>query len=183
MGQENLWKWGVVALIVGLGTWMSWTILTGDDESPFGGPRDLAFAQEVWEAMEGYTDWPMVSEVEVGGSPHGAFVRLYYNTIRVDSENYHVIAKDNFGGEGASIESITASPGDYLAAITVMVQREPGYDPENDDWYWAKYLPDGSLDVNAAGIPLAGRVAKGADTGCIACHSVADGADYLFSND
>ena len=57
--------------------------------------------------------------------------------------------------------------------------KRPGYDPENQDWFWVKYLPDGALDKNPAGMSLAGRVAKGADQGCIACHSGEE--DYLFT--
>jgi len=30
---------------------------------------------------------------------------------------------------------------------------------------------------------LAGRVAKGAPTGCIACHKAAPGGDYIFNHD
>ena len=64
-----------------------------------------------------------------------------------------------------------------------MFQRAEGYDPENQNWYWAKYLADGSLDRNEQGMQLAGRVAKGADQGCIACHSGAPGDDYLYTFD
>ena len=183
MGQENLWKWGIVALIAGLAVWIGWTGLRDGGEAPFGGAADVAFAEEVWAAMSGYAMWPMSSDVQPGGSPHGAFVRLYYGMVHVAGDNYHLVIKDNFGGEGATIESVTASPGDYLAAVTVMVQREAGYDDENADWFWAKYLPDGTLDVNDGGVMLAGRVAKGAAVGCIACHTGAEGGDYLFTND
>lgn len=30
---------------------------------------------------------------------------------------------------------------------------------------------------------LAGRVAKGADQGCIACHQTAEGGDYVYTHD
>lgn len=183
MGNENLWKWGVVALIAGLAVWFGWTGFQDAKQAPFGGARDVAFAEEVWQAMSEYTAWPMSSDVQVGGSPHGAFVRLYYGMIQVRGHSYHVVAKDNFGGEGATMETVTGAPDSYLAAVTVMVQREPGYDDENANWFWAKYLPDGRLDVNADGVALAGRVAKGAAVGCIACHAEAEGDDYLFSND
>jgi hypothetical protein len=63
------------------------------------------------------------------------------------------------------------------------VQREVGYDPDNNDWFWVKYGPDGTVDENDAGVALAGRVAKGASTGCIACHANAAAGDYLFVND
>ena len=72
-------------------------------------------------------------------------------------------------------------PAKHLGAITVMFRREAGYDDDNQDWFWAKFLPDGSLDKNAMGGALAGRVAKGADAGCIACHSGVD--DYVFTSD
>jgi cytochrome c peroxidase len=44
-------------------------------------------------------------------------------------------------------------------------------------------MPDGSLDENDNGMAMAGRVAKGADKGCIACHAKAKGDDYVFTND
>lgn len=184
----SLWKWGIVAAVAALAVLaMMPTVCSEKDgkvaAEPFGGAADVAYAESLWDLMDGYLDWPMKSDVLVGGTPHGAFVRLYYNTLQVEGRNVHVVAKDNYGGEGATIESVSAAPADYLGAVTVMVQREPGYDPENDNWYWGKYLPDGSLDVNPAGAQLAGRVAKGAETGCIACHLAAEDADYLFSND
>ena len=48
----------------------------------------------------------------------------------------------------------------HLGAVTVMFRREAGYDAQNKNWFWAKYLPDGSLDKNPNGMQLAGRVAK-----------------------
>ncbi len=108
---------------------------------------------------------------------------MYYNVVNVDGRPYHVIIKDNFGGEGATLETVSASPEEFLASVTVMVQREAGYDPANNDWFWVKYGPDGAIDQNPAGMALAGRVAKGTDTGCIACHAGAGGDDYIFTND
>ena len=65
-------------------------------------------------------------------------------------------------------------------------QRESGYDSDNEDWFWAKYMPDGSLAVKSKmgmKIRLAGRVAKGKSEGCIACHHGAPGGDYVFASD
>jgi hypothetical protein len=75
------------------------------------------------------------------------------------------------------------SPDEYLASVKIMVQMEPGYDPPNNNWFYAKYLPDGSLDKNPKEMKLAGRVAKGADTGCIACHRRAADNDFVWTND
>ena len=61
-----------------------------------------------------------------------------------------------------------------------MFKRKKGYDPENLDWFWAKYKKDGTIDKNPKGMSLVGRVAKGADTGCIACHKGAPGEDMVY---
>lgn len=152
-------------------------------DMPFGGEADVKFANQVWKAMDGYMEWPMSSDVYPGQSPHGAFLRVYYNLVNVDGKPYHVIVKDNFGGEGASRESVSKDPNKYLAAVTIMVQREPGYDKENLDWFWVKYQPDGSIEKNDKGVAMAGRVAKGMDQGCIACHAKAKHGDFVFTND
>ncbi|MBD3335713.1 MAG: hypothetical protein GF355_09375 [Candidatus Eisenbacteria bacterium] len=155
----------------------------GQEEAPFGGQDDVAFAGKLWDAIQGYEEWPMSSGVYPGTSPHGKFLCVSYNMVHVGGTPYHVVIKDNFGGEGATTESVSQAPGEYLAAVTVMVQREAGYDPQNGNWYWVKYLPDGSLDKNPKGMELAGRVGKGMETGCIPCHGNAKGGDYFFTND
>ncbi len=152
-------------------------------EAPFGGKADVEFAEALWQAMDGYESWPMKSSVYPGTSPHGKLLRLYYNLVHVDGTPYHLIVKDNYGGSDATKEKVSSSPGEYLAAVTIMLQREAGYDPANNDWFWVKYAPDGSIEKNAKGMALAGRVAKGADKGCIACHKNAKGGDYVFTND
>jgi len=153
------------------------------DDKPFGGEKDVEFAMDVWKAMKGYQDWVMVSDFYPGQSPHGKVLKLYYNVVNVDGKPYHTIVKDNFGGEDATVENVSMSPEEYLAAVTIMVQMDDGYDPENKNWFYAKYLPDGSLDKNAKGMKLAGRVAKGMNAGCIACHKSAKQNDFLFTND
>ncbi|HIE28729.1 TPA: hypothetical protein EYP66_15730 [Candidatus Poribacteria bacterium] len=155
----------------------------GEGEMAFGGKEDIAFANKTWQAMAGYDKWPMKSAVYPGESPHGKFLRLYYNIVNVDKKPYHVIIKDNFGGEDATLEKVSESPKKYLAAVTVMVQREAGYDPDNNDWFWVKYKADGTVDKNPMGMALAGRVGKGMDAGCVPCHSKAQDNDCFFTND
>ncbi len=102
--------------------------------------------------------------------------------MTVDDNTGPLIVKYNYGGEGVSTDAVSQNPDQYLAAVTIMYQRA-GYDPDNNDWFWAKYLPDGSLDKNPKGMQLAGRVAKGnTEAGCIACHSAAPGGDMVFTN-
>ncbi len=152
-------------------------------DMPFGGSDDVEFANKLWTAMDGYQDWPMRSGVYPGASPHGKFLKLYYNMVHVKGKPYHIVVKDNFGGEDATQEKVAESPGDYLAAVTIMLQREDGYDPDNNNWFWVKYGPDGKILTNPKGVALAGRVAKGTGQACISCHANAKGDDYLFTND
>jgi len=92
------------------------------------------------------------------------------------------IVKRNYGGEGVSEQNVANNPSKYLKALTVMYKRK-GYDADNQDWFWAKFSPDGSLQSNPKGMKLAGRVAKGMPKGCIACHSAAPGGDMIFTRD
>lgn len=81
-----------------------------------------------------------------------------------------------------SADEVLRNPDGHLGAHTIMFRREAGYDPENLDWFWARYNPDGSIAQNPKGMSLAGQVAKGSDVGCIACHQGAEG-DQVFTSD
>jgi len=152
-------------------------------QMPFGGKDDVTFANDLWKAMNGYENWLMKSDVRMGMSPHGDFIRLYYNIVNVNAKPYHVILKDNYGGDGVTLNMISESPEKYLMAVTVMVQREKGYDSDNNDWFWVKYNADGTVSKGDKDVAMAGRIAKGMDTGCIACHKAAKDNDYVFTND
>jgi len=152
-------------------------------QMPFGGKEDVTFANDLWKAMNGYENWLMKSDVRMGMSPHGDFIRLYYNIVNVNSKPYHVIVKDNYGGDGVTLNMVSESPEKYLMAVTVMVQREKGYDSDNNDWFWVKYNADGTITKGDKDVAMAGRVAKGMDTGCVSCHKAAKDNDYIFTND
>lgn len=152
-------------------------------DRPFGGPADVAFGKKLWTSVAGYETWKLHTDVYRGQSPHGKFVRLYSTWVTVDGRSHPLIIKDNYAGRGVSAEAVGADRTKWLRSVTIMLQREEGYDPDHDDWYWAKYAPDGSIETNPAGVKLVGRVAKGTTRGCISCHDLADGEDYLFSND
>ena len=154
-----------------------------DNKMPFGGADDTAFAGKLWKAMDGYQSWKLTTPVYKGGSPHGKFVRLFSTWVTVDGKHFPIIIKENYGGRGVTQEAATKEPKKWLKAVTIMLQREAGYDKENQNWYYVKYAPNGTVAKNPAGMQLAGRVAKGMPKGCIACHSQAGGDDYLFSND
>ena len=152
--------------------------ITGENTMlpPFGNAEDVNYSKKLWAKMEAKDLNSTPANLYVGGPPHGP-VREVLEAI-IDGKR--VIVKRNFGGEGISVKSVSQNRAAFLKAITVMAKREDGYDPENGDWFWVKYKPDGSLHTNAKGMKLAGRVAKGMDKGCIFCHQSASGNDLVF---
>ncbi|MGB1257375.1 MAG: cytochrome P460 family protein, partial [Thiolinea sp.] len=98
----------------------------------------------------------------------------------VDGHSGQLIVKRNHGGkDGLTVKEVFDEPDKYLAAVTIMFKRETGYDADNQDWFWAKYNAEGELDKNPKGMLLAGRVAKGGNQGCIACHTALGGKDMI----
>lgn len=179
----NLSKKMMVALgavaITGLGVTAGYSQM-----APFGDESDVGFAQEVWAAME-QADLAGPNAIRAalteGSDPHGMLLETFYTEVEVEGRTGFISVKRNYGPPGTDPEDVYNNPEAYLGAITVMFQREDGYDEENQNWFWAKYLPDGSLDTNPGGVALAGRIAKGMDQGCIACHVAAPGDDYMFT--
>ena len=171
-----------------VGTALALALLAGpamaQQMAPFGTEDDQAYAKLLWDAMAQARlvgDHAIMSKPYDGTPPHGKMLETFYTSATVNGHTGTLIVKRNYGPEGVDGEQILMDPGKHLGAITVMFQREDGYDADNQNWFWVKYLPDGSLDKNPKGMALAGRVAKGADKGCIACHSNED--DYIFTTD
>jgi len=145
---------------------------------PFGNAEDIDYAKQLWLKMEarGLNSTP--ANLYVGGPPHGPVREVLEAVI----DGKRIIVKRNFGGEGVSVEAVSQNRAAFLKAVTVMAKREDGYDAENGNWFWVKYKPNGNLHTNAKGMKLAGRVAKGMDKGCIACHQSASGNDLVFAH-
>jgi len=154
-------------------------------DAPFGTDADAEYAAKLWTIMEEMSlagDGMIRTFPYDGVAPHGMMLETLYTTATVSGHTGDLVVKRNYGPEGVSIDSVMNEPDKHLAAVTVMFRREDGFDPDNANWFWVKYLPDGSLDKNPKGMRLAGKVAKGADAGCIACHAGA-GDDMLFTTD
>lgn len=154
--------------------------------APFGSDDDLAYAALIWEAMQTQNlvgDHAIKSFPYEGTAPHGAMLETFYSQAKIGEHTGALIVKRNYGPAEVEVDQIIADPNKHLGAVTVMFKREDGFDADNQNWFWAKFLPDGSLDKNPKGMSLAGKVAKGADKGCIACHSGAGGDDYVFTTD
>ena len=154
--------------------------------APFGTEEDTAYAAALWDLMVAANlagDDAIRTIPYEGVDPHGKMLETFFTSATIDGHEGSLVIKRNYGPEGVEADQVLSNPAKHLGAITVMFQREDGFDDENQNWFWAKFLPDGSLDKNAKGMQLAGRVAKGADQGCIACHANAPGEDYLFTAD
>lgn len=166
-------------LVLGLGA----SAATAQD-APFGTDADAEYAAQLWTAME---DMNLVGADVIlaspypGTEPHGMMLETFYTAAEISGHEGDLVVKRNYGPEGVSADEVLADPQAHLGSVTIMFRREEGYDPDNADWFWAKYLPDGSLDQTPNDMRMAGRVAKGADTGCIACHAAED--DYLYTTD
>ena len=144
---------------------------------PFGSKEDIAFARQMWEKLHAKGYDALHNNLYVGGPPHGKVREVIEGVI----DGQLVISKTNYGGKGVSIETVKKDPKAFLKAVTIMVKR-PGYDPEDKDWFWAKYKPDGTIFSNDKGMKLVGKVAKGMPVGCISCHSSASGNYLVFSH-
>lgn len=160
------------------------TTATAQDMKPFGTDHDIAYAALLWDVMNA-SKLAGPNAIQTypyeGLAPHGMMLQTFYSKGTIEGHTGDLIVKRNYGPEGVTEDQVLMDPAKHLGAITVMFRREAGYDEDNADWFWAKFLPDGSLDKNPMGAALAGRVAKGMDAGCIACHSAED--DYVFTSD
>lgn len=149
---------------------------------PFGGQEDVDLANELWMTIGGatqdYANWAQIPGLEGvvdSAAPHADFAEIFINDIAEADDTFpdgSILVKEN----------VTDDQGENIDAVTIMVRRE-GYEPSAGDWFWAKYLPDGTLDMNADGVPLAGRVGLGGMMGCIPCHGMAADDDFIYSND
>ena len=165
------------------------TVRTMGMGPPMGSPEDIADSQALWDALQ---KAQLVgaraenSKPYMGSPPHGKVLETLHQQITVNGHTGLAIVKRNYGGPGVSISSVDANRAKYLKAVTVMYKRETGYDPENKDWFWAKYTPDGGLHVKekmGMKIQLAGRIAKNQPEGCISCHQGAPDGDFVFARD
>jgi len=108
--------------------------------------------------------WPGYPGIYPGKSPHGAYLKLFANSIAQKAlkegkpmPEGAIIVKENYGKDQKT-----------LMAITPMY-RVKGYNPEGGDWFWGKYGPDGKI------------MASGKPKGCIQCHAAKKNNDWLFT--
>jgi len=138
---------------------------------------DGAFAEMLWQEIEAQR---LVGANLIGtvpyprdGEAHGVTLATFVSTATVGSVKGQVIVKRSYT-DAATREGIIGNPAENLDNITVMFKREAGYDPANQDWFWAMYMPDGMVGE------MGGMAVAGMAEGCSGCHATAPGDDYLF---
>jgi hypothetical protein len=120
-------------------------------------------AEAVWAYLQGtpyqeeWRMWPGTQALYEGTEPHGMLLTTYLNATALDA----LTGSTGPLPDGSMVVKENYMPDSTLAAITVMYAVD-GYDPEANDWFWAKFQPDGSVDA-------AGRVES-----CQECHSAGE---------
>lgn len=154
--------------------------------APFGANDDVEYAAKLWHQMEALHlvgTGAFYSTPYRGASPHGDYLDTIDANLEMGEHRGRLLVQRNYMGSNLGKAMVANDPVRYLGAITVMYQREKGYDRVNRDWFWVKYGPTGEVMKDGGGAALAGRVAGGSREGCIACHVAAAGDDMVFNND
>ncbi|SKA72326.1 cytochrome P460 family protein [Desulfobaculum bizertense] len=126
---------------------------------PVSGPS----AENLWDKLDGYAGWqgwPGHTGMHPGKSPHGAFHSIHVNALGLNARELPL-------PDGAIVVKANYNEEKRLTALTVMYKVD-GYAPENGDWFYAKYAPDGTVQ------------AEGQPSGCVGCHQAVADSDYLF---
>jgi hypothetical protein len=162
--------------------------------TPMGSLEDITYATRLWSVMQSEklvgTKAEKLKPFFGGARPHGIILELAYRNLTVGNHTGFLVVKKNYNGTDVSVANVEKNRAKYLSSITVMYRREKGYDEDNQNWFWVKYRPDGSLfkkDMKGKSVALAGRILKGKtrdeNGGCIYCHSSARDGDYVFYPD
>jgi len=133
------------------------------------GPTAAGLFAMITEA-DPYQSWAQFPEAQgavPSNPPHGAMARIFIN-VKVQE------AMQNFTGslpDGAIIvkENLGENPTEKAQALTVM-WKVAGFDPDNNDWFWANVTPDGQVN------------AEGKVPGCVNCHGAARANDFVFKH-
>lgn len=143
------------------------TLACGSDDLELPAPNASAVWSFIQDAdyQENWALWPGKGELYAASEPHGALLTSYLNTTAIDALN------DLAGSipDGGIIVKENYTPDAVLDATTIMYKVD-GFDPENNDWFWAK-------------IGAAGEVqAEGKVPGCQACHGAARANDFVLTS-
>lgn len=129
-------------------------------------------AQALWSHLreeayrENWRTWPDKGELYPGTEPHGMLLTTYLNPLAYDALTNGATRMP----AGAIIVKENYMPDSTLAAVTTMYKAE-GFNPDHNDWFFAKQDPEGVPEV-------AGRAEM-----CQACHGQRAANDYIFTGE
>jgi hypothetical protein len=150
-------------------------------EKSSGKAVDNEYAAKVWQYMVNNKlvgDGRIRSYPFVGNRPHGSIQEVISTDAEIEGQKGKLIVKHNYGAkeELTPHKVYSDDQADNYVALTIMFQREKGYDSTNSDWFWAEYNPDGSI-INYQGVDLSGRSQM-----CLGCHTPLGGKDREVLN-
>jgi hypothetical protein len=133
------------------------------ESSPSDEPGPGKFAPDYRSSAAFFTQ---TSKLLPGNSPHGASQIWYSSNLKP------LISEERFSApEGTvSIKEFDANGDGKLDGLAVMIKREPGYDPENGDWYYDMRTVAGEIMPD----PPPGKISM-----CVGCHGQFKDTDYL----
>jgi hypothetical protein len=146
-----------------------------------GTAKDNAYAAKVWQYMQQNKlvgDNRIRSYPFEGSRPHGSIQEVVATEANIAGHTGKLLVKHNYGAKDALTphQVYSDQQAKNYVALTIMFQREKGYDKANNDWFWAEYNPDGSI-INYQGVDLSGRSGM-----CIGCHAPLGGNDREILN-
>lgn len=104
--------------------------------------------------------WPDHQGMQPGRAPHGPLHKVYvndraYHSSKPPVQYGSIVVKENYNKD------------EVLQAITVMYKVQ-GYNPDDGDWFWAKYDTEGKASP------------YGKPEGCIGCHGTRAANDFIL---
>lgn len=150
-------------------------------DTPEAAAESNAYAAKLWTYM---TNNKLVGEGRMrsfpfeGRRPHGSIQEIISTEAEINGERGRLIVKHNYGAKhGLTPQEVYAdNQSENYEALTIMFQREEGYDTPNNNWFWAEYRLDGSI-INYGGVDLSGRPEL-----CLGCHTPLGGKDREILN-
>jgi hypothetical protein len=160
---------------------LSIQVIAQDEKIKSGTAQDNAYAKKVWQYMlknklighDRMRSFPFV-----GNRPHGSIQEVISTQADISGHTGKLIVKHNYGAktELTTHDVYADEQAKNYLALTIMFQREKGYDVNNNDWFWAEYTADGDI-INYQGVDLSGRSEM-----CTACHTPLGGDDREILN-
>ena len=123
----------------------------------------VAYLDEI-DYQDSWETWPGLPKQYQGADPHGMLLTTYLNSAALE------VVKDGGSSmpDGTILVKENFTPEGVLDATTIMYKKA-GYNPDHNDWFWAKVLADGTIDK------------EGQVEGCQTCHGAAQDSDYVMT--